>query len=175
MDGTFYSPPPSAPPPSLPLSLAHASSLLSPAAAAASGQATVLVMSAIESSFLSCACRGITGFAHQDTAPLLVACEILTAIEGPMWNEIRGLGLAYSFSMYGDSEEGLVYFALHRSISLPRAYAIAAKLVKSFASGEVLVRGAQLENAVASVVSSVVSREQTMSCCGLQSIMSSLR
>lgn len=35
--------------------------------------------------------------------------------------------------------------------------------------------GALLENAVASVVSSVVSREQTISMCGLQSIMSALR
>jgi hypothetical protein len=47
----------------------------------------------------------------------------------------RGLGLAYSFSLYGDSEEGLVYFSLSRSNSLSRAYSIAGKIVRSFASG----------------------------------------
>lgn len=136
LDGTFYvAPPGSPPPPTRPSAVTHASRMHSESVASPSREATVLVMSAIESSFLSCASRGIPGFNHADTAPLLVACEILTAIEGPMWNEIRGLGLAYSFSLHGDSEEGMVYFSLWRSNSLPRAYSIAGKIVRAFVSG----------------------------------------
>lgn len=40
---------------------------------------------------------------------------------------------------------------------------------------ETPLEAAHVENAVASVVSSVVSRESTISMCGLQSIMSALR
>jgi hypothetical protein len=92
LDANFYTAPPqTAPPaqPTRPSTITCANKLHSAAVNNPSGEATVLVMTAIESSFLSCACRGIPGFSHADTAPLLVACEILTAIEGPMWNEIR--------------------------------------------------------------------------------------
>ena len=51
---------------------------------------------------------------------MLVATELLTCIEGPMWNLIRGLGLAYSFTMYGDADEGLCYFSLSRSPALAK-------------------------------------------------------
>ena len=132
-------------------------------------------MAAIESAFLFAAAPGLPGFAHADTAPLLVATELLCAIEGPLWVGVRGLGLAYGFSMYGDAEEGLVYFSLARSTSLPRAYAEARAIVGAFASGERPVEPVALENAAAAVVSGVVSREQTVSACGLQAMMSALR
>ena len=92
LDANFYTAPPqtaSPAQPTRPSTITCANKLHSAAVNSPSGEATVLVMTAIESSFLSCACRGIPGFSHADTAPLLVACEILTAIEGPMWNEIR--------------------------------------------------------------------------------------
>jgi Zn-dependent M16 (insulinase) family peptidase len=89
--------------------------------------------------------------------------------------QVRGLGLAYGFSMYGDAEEGLVYFSLARSTNLPRAYAEARAIVRAFVAGERPVDPVALENAAAAVISGVVSREQTVSACGLQSLMSALR
>jgi len=137
--------------------------------------ASVLSMAAIESSFLFAACKGLPGFGHEDTAPMLVAIELLCSIEGPMWREVRGLGLAYSFGMHGDADEGLVYFSLSRSSNVPKAFQAAKKLVGAFASGEEAMESVTVENAIASVVSAVVSREQTVSACGMQSIMSALR
>ncbi len=89
--------------------------------------------------------------------------------------QIRGLGLAYGFSLYGDAEEGLVYFSLMRSTSLPRAYAQARDIVRSFAAPDAGLDPVALENAAAAVVSGIVSREQSVSACGLQSLMSALR
>lgn len=66
----------------------------------------------------------LAGFGHEDTAPMLVAIELLCSIEGPMWREVRGLGLAYSFGMHGDADEGLVYFSLSRSSNVPKAFQV---------------------------------------------------
>ncbi|KAJ1495583.1 Metalloenzyme, LuxS/M16 peptidase-like protein [Baffinella frigidus] len=140
-----------------------------------SKDATVLSLASIESSFCLAASAGIYGFGHPDSAPMLVAVELLCSIEGPMWRLIRGQGLAYGFSLYGAAEEGLVYFSLMRASNLPKAFAEARRLVGSFADGTTLIDPIALENAVASVVSSVVSREQTVASCGMQAMMSALR
>ena len=149
--------------------------LHSPAVAAPDGVCPVLPMAAIESCFLYSAAEGLPSFQHKDTAPMLVATELLTCIEGPMWNLIRGLGLAYSFTMYGDADEGLCYFSLSRSPAVSKAFAEAGKLVAAFGSGEKELTPMALENAIASVMSSVVSRESTFGQCGLQSLMTAMR
>ena len=149
--------------------------LHAPAVAAPDGACSVLAMAAIESCFLYSAAPGLPSFQHTDTAPMLVATELLTCIEGPMWNLIRGLGLAYSFTMYGDADEGLCYFSLSRSPAVGKAFAEAGKLVQAFGSGERELTAMALENAIASVMSSVVSRESTVGQCGLQSLMTALR
>ena len=148
----------------------HSNAVTSP-----SGVLKVLSMPAIESSFLYCAARGLPSFQHADTAAMLVAIEILTCIEGPLWNLIRGQGLAYSFSMYGDADEGLVYFSLSRSPCVIKAYNEARRLVQAFAGGECRISDTDLENGIASVLSSVVSRESTVGQCGMQSLMTALR
>jgi len=147
----------------------------SPAVASPLGQCKVLGMASMESCFLYACAPGLPSFQHADTAAMLVATELLTCIEGPMWNLIRGLGLAYSFTMYGDADEGLCYFSLSRSPALAKAYAEAGRLVKAFATGSTAITDLMLENAVASVMSSVMSRESTVAQCGMQSLMTALR
>ena len=46
---------------------------------------------------------------------------------------MRGQGLAYSFTMYGDADERLCYFSLSRSPAVAKAYAAAGRLVEAFA------------------------------------------
>ncbi len=166
---------PAAGPVSAPRAVRHGSALHQACVAAPAGELVVVGLAAIESAFLIAAAPGLPGFGHADTAPLLVAMELLCATEGPLWVSVRGLGLAYGFGMHGDAEEGLVYFSLARSASLPRAYAEARALVRAFAAGDRPLEPVALENAAAAVVSGVVSREQTVSACGLQALMSALR
>ena len=152
-----------------------AQQLHSTAVASPPGVASVVAMGALESCFLYAAARGLPSFQHEHTAPMLVATELLTCIEGPMWNVIRGAGLAYSFTMYGDADEGLCYFSLSRSPAVGRAYVEAGSLIASFASGETPITAMALENSKASVMSSIVSRESTVGQCGMQSLMNALR
>ena len=56
-----------------------------------------------------------------------------------------------------------------------QAYAEAGRLVKAFATGSTAITDLMLENAVASVMSSVMSRESTVAQCGMQSLMTALR
>lgn len=53
-----------------------------------------------------------------------------------MWVWV-GLGLAYSFRMTNNVEEGTMSFSLFKSSNLPAAYAESRKLVDEFASGKV--------------------------------------
>lgn len=48
-----------------------------------------------------------------------------------------GLGLAYSFRMTNNVEEGTMSFSLFKSSNLPAAYAESRKLVDEFATGKV--------------------------------------
>ena len=59
--------------------------------------------------------------------------------------------------MYGDAEEGHVYFSLARSTALPRAYAEDRALVRAFAAGDRPLEPVAIENAAAAVVSGVES------------------
>ncbi|EKX32663.1 hypothetical protein GUITHDRAFT_148450 [Guillardia theta CCMP2712] len=174
--GSFFLPP--SPHPytvSSPRVISHSRCFHSPAVSSPPGSLVLVSLGAIESSYLYAASKGLPGFQHPDTAPFLVTVELLCSIEGPMWKLIRGLGLAYSFSIFGDADEGLVYFSLSRSTSPARAFSESKKLVSSFASSSTKIDAVALQNAKASVISAVVSREQTPSSTGLQAIMSALR
>jgi hypothetical protein len=51
-----------------------------------------------------------------------------SCVQGPMWRQIRGMGLAYSYNLFLDVEAGLLYFTLAKSTNLPKAYQVAYDL-----------------------------------------------
>eukprot|EP00931_Biecheleriopsis_adriatica_P076118 TRINITY_DN49867_c0_g1_i1.p1 TRINITY_DN49867_c0_g1~~TRINITY_DN49867_c0_g1_i1.p1 ORF type:complete len:1112 (+),score=214.51 TRINITY_DN49867_c0_g1_i1:67-3402(+) len=65
-----------------------------------------------------------------DLAPLLVAIEYLTALEGPFWRKIRGRGLSYSYSLAHNLESGTLQFGLFKSTDPIAAFQAACTIVQ---------------------------------------------
>jgi Zn-dependent M16 (insulinase) family peptidase len=166
------SPSPSA---ALPGRVVSASAALSPAAAQG-GWARLLGNSAVESGFLSACAPGPAGWHNADVAPLMVATELLTQLEGPFWKQIRGLGLAYSYGISLQPEEGLVFFTLFKAAHVAKAYGTAAEIVRAFVAAPAdSPLYADVENAISSAIFSVLNREATPAAAGSQALLSYFR
>ena len=89
----------------------------------ANGNVNVLVTSgSVESNFLTLTTKCVSEFDHADVPALHVLIEFLTATEGPLWRNIRGKGLSYSYGIRLNVELGLLSFHLFRSSQLVEAY-----------------------------------------------------
>ena len=162
----------------------------SPSAAAASpyGWAAAVGNPAVDSGFLSSRAPGPGRFDHPDSAPLIVACEALTMLEGPLWKGLRGTGLAYSYSLHPSFEDASVVFGLYKSTAVAAAWAEAARIVRRAAAagdgcggggsgggGAPALDATSLETAVSSAIFAVVNGERTPSAAGRASLLACLR
>lgn len=114
---------------------------------------------------------GVQSFADPDEAALRVAFEYLTALEGPMWKGIRGLGLAYSYRLFSSPEQGDVTFGLYRSSQLIGAFEKAKSIVGEILDGVCSFEPESVEAAKAGVVYSLIARESTVSAAAQQSFI----
>jgi Zn-dependent M16 (insulinase) family peptidase len=101
------------------------------------------------------------GACDDDIAPLLVAMEYLTALEGDFWVKLRGAGLTYGSSLANSVDMKRVCFSLYRCADLPAAYEAARDIVVGYASGEATISSVGLEAAKSSLAYSVVQSVST--------------
>lgn len=79
------------------------------------GKGVICGVSSVESGYLELSGPAVDAWTHADVAPVLVAAEMLQALEGPFWREIRGNGYAYGAHLSLKIEQGLLCFNLYRS------------------------------------------------------------
>lgn len=141
------------------------------------GTATDLIsISAVESNYLlsTTSLHGLTYHDLHTIATIRVCIEYLTALEGPMWKRIRGLGLSYSYSIRIDIDTQLLYFSLYKSTSLMSAYSEAYNIVNEYVTNQSSFNDIDLIAAKNSLVYEILSVADTPSSAAEQSFIHSL-
>ncbi|KAJ8726234.1 hypothetical protein PYW07_000932 [Mythimna separata] len=75
---------------------------------------------------------GPLGHAIEDVAPLMVALNYFTQLEGPMWRLIRGCGLSYGYAIRMSQNEGRLIFSLYRATNAVAAYNKAKSILEEY-------------------------------------------
>ena len=128
-----------------------------------------------ESSFLSRTAPSLSSPRSPDLAPLMLAIQYLTQLEGPMWRQIRGAGLAYGYSIMVSTNKGQIYFTLFKATNPVKAYEEGKRLVMSQVNGEEPWDPLQVEAAKSSLIFELIEREKTVSEVAQESLLSSMK
>lgn len=95
----------------------------------------VVGVGGVESCFLTQLSAGPDTHDARTVAPLLVAINYFTQLEGPMWRQIRGSGLSYGYGIRASLNEGRLILSLYRATSVVAAYSKAISILKEFLDG----------------------------------------
>lgn len=96
----------------------------------AAARGCLLSSSAEESNYWSVQSACLTEPRSPELAPLLVAIEYVTALEGPFWRKIRGKGLSYHYSLSHSLEKGTIQFGLFKATDPVAAFRQAGLIVE---------------------------------------------
>ena len=120
----------------------------------------IVSLPTIDSSFALAVAKGPDSSKDPRIPALMVATAYLDAVEGPLWDAVRGAGLAYGTSFrwrYGNIE-----FSVYRSPDAFKAFAAARKVIEGYVSRETKFDALALEGAISSIVLSIASAQATM-------------
>lgn len=126
------------------------------------GGAHYIIPMSIDSSFAVLTSKGPEGYNNEQLPPLMVALAYLDAVEGPMWQSIRGTGLAYGTNFMRDPETGLLKYRIYKSPNAFSAYNEAKKVVQEYGNGTRKFEKLALEGAISSIVRDFVDERATI-------------
>ncbi|KAL2179182.1 Metalloenzyme, LuxS/M16 peptidase-like protein [Thermothelomyces heterothallicus CBS 202.75] len=130
--------------------------------------AVVIPMTTLKSSYSVSTATGLKSYSDPRLPAYLVALGYLEAVEGPLWNAVRGNGLAYGVSFSREIDGGYVQFKVYRSPDASKAIAASRATVARLASGEVPLDRHLVEAAVSGVVFGVADEQATMEAAAQQ-------
>merc|ERR1719443_504765 len=114
-----------------------------------------------ESSFLSRSAPSLTSPRHPDLPALMLAIQYLTQLEGPMWRQIRGAGLAYGYFMFPSTNKGQLFLTLYKATHPLKAYEEAKRIVMSHMEGEESWDETLFESAKSSLIFELIEKEKS--------------
>ncbi|KAF2112386.1 metallopeptidase [Lophiotrema nucula] len=126
------------------------------------GGAAYIVPMPIDSSFGVLTSAGPNSYTSPQLPPLFVALAYLDAVEGPMWQNIRGTGLAYGANFFKDVETGLLKWRIYKSPNAFSAFKTAKEVVNTYITGERKLEKLALEGAISSIVREFVDEKATI-------------
>ncbi|KAG7174925.1 Peptidase M16 inactive domain and insulinase-containing protein [Homarus americanus] len=129
----------------------------------------------VESAYLLQSTSCVTEHRDWDVPAILTAIQYLTQLEGPMWREIRGQGLAYSYSINLNPTQGLLILKLARAAQLTGAYREAQDILNSHINGTAPWDLNLLESARSSLIFEIIEREAVISDVVQQSLLAYFR
>lgn len=112
---------------------------------------------------------------HPDLAPLYVLTQYLTQLEGPLWREVRGLGLSYHIDISISPSEGVLQFLLYKSTQVVEAYEKCFAIVLEHTREDSKFSEHLMASAKSSLVFDFIRREKSPADRSLQSLICYLR
>ncbi|KAK8032098.1 hypothetical protein PG990_001832 [Apiospora arundinis] len=124
--------------------------------------AVLLPMTSIDSSFSVSTARGLTSWSDPSVPALLVAIQYLETVEGPLWNAVRGNGLAYGVFIAKEVDGGYIHFKTYRSPNAAKAITAAKDAISSLADGSVPFEKPMIEGAISQIISLQADEQATL-------------
>ncbi|KAK5978375.1 hypothetical protein GCK32_003915, partial [Trichostrongylus colubriformis] len=126
------------------------------------GKQKVISVGGSESSFIYQLCMMDCDWLSAELVPTMLFTQYLSQCEGPLWRGIRGVGLAYSVSIYVRSDRKTITLSLYRCAQPAQAYEETKKIVLDvIKSGKVV--DSEFEAAKRSLICDLVEPEDTVS------------
>ena len=120
----------------------------------------IVPLSTIDSSFAVAVGKGPISPKDEKMPALTVAIAYLDAIEGPLWDAVRGAGLAYGTSF--NWRKGNLEFSIFQSPDACKAFAASKAVIEEFLAGAREFNSLALEGAVSSVVLAIANAQAFM-------------
>ncbi|EEB10863.1 conserved hypothetical protein [Pediculus humanus corporis] len=135
-------------------------------------QNCIVGLGCIDSAFLCQTVKGITDYNDPDLPALLVFIQYLTQVEGPLWRQIRGQGLSYSYNISFKPNEGLLYLTFYRSTHIFATYNETKKILESYFDESCKLEGTLIDSAKSSLIFEIIEAEKNIGDVVLESILS---
>ncbi|KKF94108.1 putative protein C3H1.02c [Ceratocystis platani] len=129
--------------------------------------AVIVPMPTLDNSYGYCTSAGFTEWTDPRLPATYVAVSYLEAVEGPLWNAVRGKGLAYGCGFSRDIESGTSKFYVYRSPDATKALMAAYDAIKNIANGTDPVTSFQMEGAISQLVHQWVGEQSTMTAAAI--------
>lgn len=129
----------------------------------------------VESNYMHQFTKSINSAKDPDLPALYVLLQYLNQLEGPLWRNLRGLGLSYSYSIFVAPSEGLIYFTLSKCSHVVAAHNKAFEIVNGYLTCEEEFEDSLFESAKSSMIFEFIKREKSAANKSLQSLIAYLR
>ncbi|EON97551.1 putative zinc metalloprotease protein [Phaeoacremonium minimum UCRPA7] len=136
--------------------------------------AVLVPMTTLDSSYSVSTAVGLSSFADPRLPAMLVAIGYLEAVEGPLWNAVRGNGLAYGTSFSREVDGGYLQYRVYRSPDASKAIDASRAAVEAIATGQVLLDRHLVEGAVSGIVMAFADDQATMAAAAQQNFVLSV-
>ncbi|KKA26608.1 hypothetical protein TD95_003425 [Thielaviopsis punctulata] len=133
--------------------------------------AVIVPMPTLDNSYGYCTTNGFSDLKDARLPATYVAISYLEAVEGPLWNAVRGKGLAYGNGFARDIESGCIKFYVYRSPDVTKALLAARNAIQRIVDGEDLVTSHQMEGAISQLVNQWAGEQSTMTAAALSNFI----
>jgi len=130
----------------------------------------------VDSCYAKLISDGPKSFLDPDYPLYLVLFELLDALEGPLWRDIRGAGLAYGYNLGCTPESGTVSLSLYRSTAFEGALSAALGVLERFhQQPQELIDENTVASACSGVLCTLLNQESTVEAAAFQRLCNSCR
>lgn len=133
----------------------------------------IIPMTTLKSSYSVSTATGLSSYSDPRLPAYLVALGYLEAVEGPLWNAVRGNGFAYGQGFSRGFNDGYTQYRIYRSPDASKALEASKVKIGQIASGEEELDRHLVEVAVSGIVLGVADEQATMAAAAQQNFVTS--